>query len=123
MDSIFNITDYLSGLTTYVFEKSVLERVARDRGVFGVTAYENLSEKDKALLKADLLYEIYIGANSSASYSVSDGAFKESVGSQTINDKKYLYGVIYTIYKQYDDGKMALLGYEGNEMTWINETD
>lgn len=122
MNSEFNIIDYISGLTSYTFNKGLLERVALDRGVSYITDYNVLTQKDKDLCKADLLYEVYLGANSSASYSVSDGTFKESVGSQTINDKKYLYGVIFAIYNKYNDDKLALLS-EDNTMTWVNEYD
>lgn len=117
----FNIIEYISGLTSYTFDKSLLERVALDRGVSEIESYEELTQENKDLCKADLLFEVYVGANSSASYSVSDGAFKESIGSQTINDKKYLYGVICSIYSKYNDDKLSLVSETNGDMHWINE--
>ena len=77
----FNIIDYLSGLTAYIFDKSVLVTIARDRGVTDIQTYEELEQRQKDLLLADLLFKVYIGANSSASYSQSNGNSKKSVGS------------------------------------------
>ena len=38
----FDILDYLSGLTAYVFDKSVLKRVAMERDVMGATSIDDL---------------------------------------------------------------------------------
>ena len=56
----FDIIEYLSGLTNFVFDKAVLKRIAYDRNVIDVTAYEYLSDEQKDLMKADLLYAAYI---------------------------------------------------------------
>lgn len=123
MNSEFNIIDHISGLTRYTFEKGLLVRVARERGVLGITIYEDLSQEQSDLCKADLLLEVYIGANSTAGYSVSDGSFKESVGSETINDKKYLYGVISAIYSKYGDKKLDIINPDNQSLCWVNEYD
>lgn len=119
----FNIIEYLSGLTSYTFDKSLLVRVALDRGVSGITQYVDLTQQQKDLCKADLLYSVYIGANSTASYSVADGTFKESVGSQTINDKKYLYGVISSIYAKYGDENLSLVESVKGNAHWVDENE
>ena len=43
----FDIIEYLSGLTNFVFDKAVLKRIAYDRNVIDVTAYEYLSDEQK----------------------------------------------------------------------------
>ena len=48
----FNIIDYLSGLTAYIFDKSVLVTIARDRGVADIQTYEELEQQQKDLLLA-----------------------------------------------------------------------
>ena len=56
----FDIIEYISGMTSYVFDKAMIRRIAVDRGVIGVTAYSSLTVKDRDLIKADLLYEAYL---------------------------------------------------------------
>lgn len=115
----FDIIEYLSGLTTYVFDKSVLVGVARDRGVLGVQLYEELEQEQKDLLLADLLYKVYVGANSSASISQSNGKTKVAVGSQTINDKTGIYNVMYSLYKKWGDDKLEIV--TSLQSTFTNE--
>ena len=43
----FDIIDYLSGLTNFVFDKAVLNRVALDCGVSEVTEYGQLTDEMK----------------------------------------------------------------------------
>ena len=105
----FNIIDYLSGLTAYIFDKSVLVTIARDRGVADIQTYEELKQKQKDLLLADLLFKVYIGANSSASYSQSNGNSKIAVGSQTINDKTSIYNTMYSLYSKWGDDKLSIV--------------
>ena len=105
----FNIIDHLSGLTAYVFDRSVLVSVARDRGVLDVQVYEELEQNQKDLLLADLLFKVYTGANSSASISQSNGNSKVAVGSQTINDKASVYSVMYALYSKWGDGMLSTI--------------
>jgi hypothetical protein len=56
----FDILDFLSGLTGYVFDKSVLTRIAWERDVTDVTSYDELDAKTIDLLRADLLYTAYL---------------------------------------------------------------
>lgn len=101
----FDIIEYLSGLTQFVFDKAVLKRIAYDRGVIEVTDYEELDAKTRDLLRADLLYTAYISPNVWASSSQSHGSYTKTVGSQTIytEDKERLYNTFVGIYKKYED--------------------
>ena len=101
----FDIIEYLSGLTQFVFDKAVLKRIAYDRDVIEVTDYEELDAKTRDLLRADLLYAAYISPNVWASSSQSHGSYTKTVGSQTIytEDKERLYNTFVGIYKKYED--------------------
>ncbi len=118
----FDIIEYIGGITNYTFDKAVLNRIALDRGVMGVTNYDELSAESKELLKADLLYTVYSGANSSASYSLQDGDFKESIGSQTVNDMKRIYNIFSSIYGKYDPEKLEEVASVGGQLEWVDES-
>lgn len=106
----FNIITYLSGMTGFTFDKAVLERIAYDRGVIDVTDYSELEQEQKDLLLADLYYVIYTSPNTTASYSVSHGSSKESVGSQTIYDKATIYNIMVELYSKWgEEDKLVLL--------------
>lgn len=119
----FNIIDYLSGLTAYIFDKSVLVTIARDRGVADIQTYEELEQQQKDLLLADLLFKVYIGANSSASYSQSNGNSKIAVGSQTINDKTSIYNTMYSLYSKWGDDKLSIVStLNSNKIDCVDAT-
>ena len=119
----FNIIDYLSGLTAYIFDKSVLVTIARDRGVADIQTYEELEQQQKDLLLADLLFKVYIGANSSASYSQSNGNSKIAVGSQTINDKTSIYNTMYSLYSKWGDDKLSIIStLNSNKIDCVDAT-
>ena len=119
----FNIIDYLSGLTAYIFDKSVLVTIARDRGVADIQTYEELEQQKKDLLLADLLFKVYIGANSSASYSQSNGNSKIAVGSQTINDKTSIYNTMYSLYSKWGDDKLSIVStLNSNKIDCVDAT-
>ena len=102
----FDIIKYISGLLAgFVFDKATLERIALDRGVMGVTSYEELDAKTKELLKADLAYSAYYSPSVWASSTQSHGSYSKSRGSQTVadNDKERLYNIFSSVYKKYDD--------------------
>lgn len=117
----FDILDYLSGLTAYVFDKSVLKRVAMERNAFEATSLEELDQKTRDLLRADLLYVAYLSPNVWASHTNQHGSFSRTVGSQTIylEDKERLYNTFIAIYKKYDDEKLyEIEGSQGN-LQWL----
>ena len=101
----FDIYQYMSGLTGFVFDKAVLTRIALEREVTEVTDYSELTKKDRDLLTADLLLAAYLSPTTWASY----GSFKKGVGSQTMYNKEDIYDYLYNIYKKYDDEKIEEL--------------
>lgn len=119
MNTTINIIEYMSGLTGFVFDKSVLRRIAFDRGVLNVEDCNVLTKQQKDLLLADLLYVAYCSPNVMASYSTSHGSFSKSIGSQTI-DKDRVYQMFMDIYRRYDDEKIQQIeGMSGN-MVWLD---
>ena len=63
----FDILQYMSGLTGFTFDKAVLTRIALDRGVSEVTDYEELTQRQKDLITADLLLTAYLSPTTWAS--------------------------------------------------------
>ena len=114
MDEKFDILEYLSGLTSFVFDKAVLKRIALDRGVLSVTSYSELDDKTKDLLRADLLLAAYLSPNVWASYTHSHGSYSQTTGSQTIyiEEKERIYNMFRKIYSKYDDAKLEEIGEE-----------
>ena len=114
MDEKFDILEYLSGLTSFVFDKAVLKRIALDRDVLSVTSYSELDDKTKDLLRADLLLAAYLSPNIWASYTHSHGSYSQTTGSQTIyiEEKERIYNMLRNIYSKYDDAKLEEIGEE-----------
>ena len=108
------VIEYLSGLTTYTFDKAVLDRIALDRGVEDVTDATELTKQQKDLLLADLFFVIYYSPNVWASFDTSHNGFSKKYGSQTIYlaEKEKLYNYMYNIYRQYEDEKLEELSDE-----------
>lgn len=116
----FDIIEYLSGLTGFVFDKAVLKRIALDRGVYGISDYEDINVQDKELLRADLLYTAYLSPNVWASSTQSHGSFSQTIGSQTTyaEQKEKLYNAFIAVYKKYDDAKLEEIEESGN-LQWL----
>lgn len=117
----FDILDFLSGLTGYVFDKSVLTRIAWEREVANVTSFDDLDAKTVDLLRADLLYTAYLSPNTIAAHTNSHGSFSQTFGSQVITDaeKGRLYQTFMAIYEKYDDAKFdEVVAIEGN-LQWL----
>lgn len=108
MNDNFDIIEYLSGLTSFVFDKAVLKRIALDRGVMNVTDYSELDTMTKDLLRADLLYAAYCSPNVWASYTHSHGSYSQTTGAQTIyaEEKERIYNMFTGIYRKYEDEKL-----------------
>lgn len=99
----FDILQYMSGLTGFTFDKAVLTRIALDRGVSEVTDYDELTQRDKDLITADLLLTAYLSPTIWASFTQSHGSYKKGVGSQTMYNKEEILDWIRGIYDKYED--------------------
>lgn len=114
----FDIYKYIEGLTGFVFDKTVIERIALDRGVSEVTSYDELTQRDRDLLRADLLYTAYCSPNMMASHTNQHGAYTKTFGAQTVN-RDELYQIFMGIYRRYDEEE--ILEGIGGRVKWIDE--
>lgn len=105
----FDILQYMSGLTGFTFDKAVLTRIALEREVDQVTAYAQLTKRQRDLITADLLLTAYLSPTVWASFDQAHGSFKKGVGSQTMYNKEEIYNYLYNIYSQYEDEKLEEL--------------
>ena len=48
------------------------------------------------------------------------GAFTQTVGSQTINDKKGIYNTMIALYKKYDDDMLETVEAMEDGLQWLN---
>ena len=122
MTERFDIIEFLSGLTNYVFDKAVLKTIALGRDVADVTSYDELDKKTIELLEADLLYKAYFSPNVWASSSHSHGSYTNTIGSQTIYaaDKEKIYERLTLIYSKYNDEKLAEVEDLSGSLQWID---
>lgn len=118
----FDIIEYLSGITQFTFDKAVLKRIALDRGVSKVSDYEDLTQKQKELLRADLLYAAYLSPNIWASSTHSHGSYTKTIGSQTIYavEKERLYNTFIGIYRKYEDEKLNEIEGTNATLQWLD---
>ena len=119
MTNKYNIIDYLSGLTGFVFDKAVLQRIALDRQVLDIEP-QSLDQKTKDLLRADLLYTAYVSPNVWASSTHSHGSFSQTIGSQTIysDNKERIYEIFIGIYRKYEDEKLSEID-DSSTLQWL----
>lgn len=119
----FDIIKYLSGLLGgFVFDRATLEAIAWEREVTDVTSFDELDDKTKDLLKADLARAAYYSPNVWASSFQSHGSYSRSIGSQTLyeGDRERLYNIFSTIYKKYEDKALEEITDTDNTVQWVN---
>lgn len=100
------IVDYISSLTGFAFERSVIERIALERGVDYVDNIAQISVKQKDLILADLLYVAYYSPSITPSISKKHGTYSVSVGSQHITNRDELWRMMHRLYSKWDEEKL-----------------
>ena len=115
----FDIIRYMSSLTGYIFDDAVLERIALERNVSDVCSFAEITEKDKDLLTADLLFVLCTSPSQSASISKKHGQFSQSIGSQTITDKDGIYNLMVRLYQKWEDPKIKEIEEMGGGLEWM----
>lgn len=120
--SNFDIIEYLSGITPFVFDKAVLKRIAYERKATEVSSFDELDVKTQDLLRADLLFTAYYSPSIWASSTNSHGSYTKTVGQQTIYaaEKERLYKSFYRIYKKYDDPKLEEIQDLDATLQWLD---
>lgn len=122
----FDIIEYLSGLTSFVFDKAILNRVAFECGVCNVETYTDLIEEDRDRCKAALLETIVFGPHQTASSTSKHGSYALTVGAQTITSQalESIKSELRRIYIKYSNkDKLETLNASDGEIRWISETD
>lgn len=122
----FDIIEYLSGLTSFVFDKAILNRVAFECGVCNVETYTDLTEEDRDRCKATLLETIVFGPHQTASSTSQHGSYTLTVGAQTITSQalETIKAELRRLYTKYsEDTKLEALNASGGEIKWVSETD
>jgi len=115
----FDIIEYMSGLTGFVLDKAVLKRIALERGVLDASDYEELDQRTKDLLLADILFVVYLSPNVMASSNMQHGSYSKSVGSQTLYTKEQIYNMMYNIYRKYEDEKLEEVQNLDGTLEWL----
>lgn len=106
-------------MTGFVFDKDVLWNIAVNRGVANVRIAEELDQRTKDLLLADLLFVVYMSPNVMASQTNQHGQFVQTVGSQTINDKDGIYKMMVALYRKWGDEKLELIPDASGTLRWM----
>lgn len=120
----FDIINYLSGLTNFVFDKAVLNRIALDCGVSEITDYTELTGELKDKCKIALLETIVFGPYSTASSTNQHGAWTLTIGSQTVTSAalESIKSELKRLYNKYDmTDEQEALEDTGGEVKWIDE--
>jgi len=119
MAADFNIYEYIEGLSGFVFDKTVIKRIATEREVTEIASYSELTEKQRDLLLADVLFTAYRSPNMMASHTNQHGAYSKTFGHQIVN-REALYGIFSRIYKKYgEEEKLVSLG---GVVRWVDES-
>ena len=120
----FDIIDYLSGLTAYVFDVSVLRRVAMDNGVAEVREYNELDAEQIDRCKMSLLETLVLAPSQSASQTNKHGEYQTHTGSQMLTDKtrEAIKAELRMLYRRYgEDERLQQLDSADTTMEWITE--
>lgn len=120
----FNIIDYLSGMTNFVFDKAVLNNVALECGVSEITDFSELTQEQKDNCKIMLLETIVFGPYQTASSTNQHGNWTKTVGAQTITSAalESIKSELRRLYKKNDlEDKLDALEDTDGAVQWVNE--
>lgn len=107
-DRKFNIINYLAGMTGFVFDKDVLQRIALDCGVSEVTEYSELTQENKDRCMIALLRTILNTPYSTASHTSKHGEWQEQIGSQSLTAafREDIRAQLKKLAQKYDDEEL-----------------
>lgn len=126
MAQTFDIINYLSGMTNFVFDKAVLNNIALECGVSEVASFSELTQEQKDDCKIMLLETIVFGPYQTASSTNQHGNWTKTVGAQTITSAalESIKAELRRLYKKKgDEDKIEALDDAGGVVQWINEGD
>jgi hypothetical protein len=117
----FNIITYMQSMTGYDFsdrEQSLLQ-IAVNRGVAGATDISQLTNRDKNLMLADMLFLIYT-AGSGGTVTKSHGDFSVTVSAKTITNLEDIYRLMMNLYQNPDQELFQAMAASQNTCTWMD---
>ena len=119
------ILDWLTSSTRYSFDEDAFVAIAAGRGIADANApLESLSEKEKDLLIADLIFTaMMLSPSSTSSVSKSHNNFQQTIGSETDLYQKSKLDYAMYIYKRYDDSRYEILANAKAKIKLIKITD
>ncbi len=117
----FNIITWLKNKVGFEIKTEAIQTILLDRGLQNTTEYDELTEKDKDLLVADLLFYLWTGPTQTAAKTWSHGDQTRSIGSQTIANKDEIYKLMISLYRKWNDSKADVAENMTGGVQWINE--
>lgn len=124
MEPAFDPIDYLSGLTTFVFDKSLLRRIAAEERLYDACGYADISEEQRDRCRMSLYEAIYFSPSSIAGTTQKHGDFSVQVTQQTITDadRETIGAELKRLYRKYDmDDEEEALESSGAVNVWVDE--
>lgn len=115
----FNIVKWLKNRIGYDVPTDKVEIIVMERGLQNVTDYAELTQKDKDLLLADVLFLLLTSATQTASKSWQSGGTTMTIGSQMLTGKAEFYNMMKGIYEKYDDPKLNIAESLGGGVQWL----
>lgn len=115
------LIEYMSGLTGFILDESVLRRIAFDRHIHDDARPCDLSQRDRDLLLADILFTVLCSPSGLPSRSHQHGQFSESIGKQTLENRQMLYDTMRRLYEKWNDDRLTLA--DGGMIAWVDESE
>lgn len=115
----FNIVKWLKNRVGYEVPTEKVEVIVIERGLQDVKEYSELTQKDKDLLLADVLFLLLTSATQTGSKSWQSGGTTMSIGSQSLTGKERFYDMMTSIYQTYDDPKLGIAESLGGYAQWL----
>lgn len=119
--SNLGIINYMAGLTGFILEEDVLLRIAHDRHIPDEAEPCDLSQRDKDLLLADILFTVLCSPSELPSRSRQHGQFSETIGKQAVGNRQMLYDMMLRLYGKWNDERLNFLS--GGGLRWISENE
>lgn len=115
----FNIVKWLKNRVGYEVSTEKVEIIIIERGLQNVKDYSELTQKDKDLLLADILFLLLTSATQTASKTWQSGGTTMTIGSQMLTGKERFYDMMIGIYDKYDDPKLNIAESLGGGVQWL----
>lgn len=120
MESNFDIIKYICGITDFGISESVATDIAYKRNIINIKEYSELTEKDRDLIMADLLFSLLFKPKKTASISQSHNGFSQSIGSSEMQSLGNLLSYARSLYLKWGESVPELLEQNTGELQWLD---